>query len=199
VAVLWIIAGLGCKVANSESPIGGLLDPQPKYRAAALERLEKCRSEDVVWLLREAKASLNAREISRESKAFVLLRALGVIRAAEAAEFLAQNIDVKLIGFGRKSGGEKVPLDSGFPALRSLIDIGSPAIDPLLEIVCTSDDPLRRHLAVVGLVGILGNRTDYAAPVLRRLQETHAEDESIVANLTASLEVMKRKDFLTSY
>lgn len=178
-----------------------LTHDDPSRRAAALRALERQRSKQVVELVNAAKQVLRGvrgREIEKNSKPYVLIASLGLVRASESAELLGDFIDLRLAGFYPRSPREKLGLDAGFPALHALIGVGSPSLAVLLRTARSSDSGLKRHLAVVGLVRILGNRADLAKSLLQAEQEANPGEVSD-GNINACLMIMKRKDFLTSY
>jgi len=178
---------------------GRLASDNLEERGRALEGITRERDQASVTILNELKRLAPGnkdRRFQRDDKVVVLITAAGVLRLSETVPFLAENIEMTL---QRADEGteEKKTVDSYYPALHALIEIGSPSIPFLLSIAEQETTDLRRRLAVVALVRILGNRSDYVAAILDALKKA-AKDEVKSTNLQKALAVLDTDGFMTA-
>ena len=198
-ALTWLV-GVGAPLGNAQpEQISCLASDVMEERETALINITRERDQAGATIFNELKSlppGDNDGRFQQNDKMTTLVRAAGVLRLPECVPFLVENIEMTL-QMADEGIEEKKTLDAYYPALRSLIEIGSPCIPFLLGITEQETTELRRRLAVVALVRIFGNRSDYVAAVLETMKNT-ARDEVSRASLKKAQAILDMKAFMTA-
>jgi hypothetical protein len=161
--VAWIAIPLAR--AQTDDRVQDLASANFKVRHDALQSLDKSRADTIQKLMSLVRKQ---KTYDHTDTTVLAIQALGILRAAEAADLLAGMIGME----AQLPNFETTDVEMSFPATAALVRIGSPALTPLTRVILESDEATSQHRAAWAISRILGSELAEAHFQQQRLKAT---------------------------